>query len=395
MTTDILNDPEPNSEDQRDAFRRMKSRVARARDAPELIRALEVERAARLVGGRRGDLDNAGLLDMEWRSVAYTGEFDAIQSAIGDADEYAAPVSRSLERRRQASLIASSCFLVAAGVLVLLLLNGGYEGVVAWAIGTIGALCLLASGIFTWTGGRYYPEPRQWWVWLLRFFPFGLVVALATAVGFRQDWRAAGGLVLMVLLSTAVLYAIDGSRIPRSRSLRQPAPPVDSPGGTRDEFRSTLSQLYAEVGDQGRRARRASMWWLGAFSFLAALATLAATGAGVAVAMQDLNKGLAAALALLGAAAAALSTALNPGAAWKAAQQRSRNVAALRREIAVMIANDLHRYDHSDESLSINGGLSREAIEYVLEKIKSIEGAEGASFRSLKTNSTSAVPGPI
>lgn len=81
----------------------------------------------------------------------------------------------------------------------------------------------------------------------------------------------------------------------------------------------------------------------------------------------DSNSSIVPFLALIGAAAVGLSTALNPGHGWKAADQRAKDIEALSREIQVMHDHDLKDYEPEPEK--------RKAVEYVLNRLNEISAA--------------------
>lgn len=304
----------------------------------------------------------------------------AVNSAVIASNQSQQTSERESRQARWATRVVAIAALLAALVLFFLFFQN--EGLLErLVIGSVLAVTLVGLGIFDWRAGDVDAGQLIGWAW--RLLAPALLITAAAVIGIADPpaRNAAAVVIVLILVCTAVLFAYEwrrlGGHTPRSTSnaLEISDLRIASVGVL---LRSVLALTERRL----RNERMAARSWLIVYIFLAALATLAAAGAGVVAAsgtsgngnpLDGLPAAVVAVLGLIGAAAAGLSTALNPGHAWKLCDQRSRDTDALVREIRVMYSVDFESYPKKTK---------RKAIEYVLDRLKCIQGSspEPASF---------------
>jgi hypothetical protein len=348
-----------------------------------LFRALDLERVKRRVQKPIGSGEFADRLDLEVRRVASTLPDSAegaevwqiFVSELGeDPDGFLKPwIRRQNTHQFALVLIANSLFLV-AGLIIMSWLRptSRHQGPIAVLLIVV-AVTLAAAGLTGWLSQQDKIGSPS--LYLLVAPPLILFVIAVIAAVIGRDHKSMVALAGASVAATLVLSAILAWHSRPVADDNQTFAGIDvlSQMHSTQDIQRMLVGLRDHVAQLAIRERRASRWWLATYVVIAAAGAAGATVAGLALpqangnavgkseAIFGMSPTVIAVLAVTGAGATAISTALNPGHEWKAAVQRSKACERLRREVETMYRLDLTEY-HGQ-------GDDRKALEYVLDRL--------------------------
>jgi hypothetical protein len=347
-----------------------------------LIRALDLEAVRRRIVPSDDPDMHAEAMDREIRRIAsslpISSEGAAVFATLRDVLS-AEPIrfpARWIERRgtqRSALAILAGGALLVAPLVLVIWVDTDATGALAAALTILATVALCTAAFAGWRAAGFTVASSgraRTRFWLLA--PSLIILAIAV-VGLLLHERAR--------VYTAMAAAAIATMIVAAGLLAWRTRTTDEPGSVADRFHLLADnldyrQIFVELRDYtssaSLRERHSSRIWLTTYIAIAALGAIGAAVAGLAVLPQtsdDKSPGTAlgfpptvvATLALLGAAATAISTGLNPGNEWKAAVQRGKSFERLAREVDTMFRLDLDGYTETR--------LDRSAVQYVLDKI--------------------------
>ena len=297
---------------------------------------------------------------------------------------------KSRDRQRWGLIVSLTILSVAALFVVpLIAASAGAPNVAATTAFVIIVGCLAALYVASTAGSRALEHLHKVRWAIYAFYGPALLLGSAAATGaflgqHKREylWLAWGALSALLVLGALRAWQY---RTPPSASMPlTDARLLPTDGNSDVDGSAPFDAALASVGYRATmlaraESRNAIRWFIG-YIAVAVLAAVSASAAGLAVLpsgsgihLSSTTFGLpgkyVAIFALVGAAATALSSGLNPGYEWKQSKQRAKSLERLSREADVMRTLDLSTY-HADRP--------REAVQYLLNKLDSIQQTPGA-----------------